>query len=207
MEFIKIDINRGEMNCYLVYDEITREAAIIDPGNDFRKILENIKKENLISKYILLTHSHGDHIGSVGKLKEEFPDLQLGIHEDETHMLSDSRLNLSGFILPEPVEFEADFTFSEGDKISLGDENLTVIHVPGHSPGGACFLVDNMIFVGDVLFNGSIGRSDFYGGDGLLLIKSIKERLMILPDEMKVYPGHGPETTIGRERRMNPFLL
>lgn len=206
MEFIKIDVNYGEMNCYIVYHNETKEAGIIDPGNDFQQISESIDKNDISPKYILLTHSHGDHIGSIGKLKEKYPDLKVGIHKDEVHMLENPDLNLSDFILREPVFYTPDFTFVDGDEISLGDENLKVIHVPGHSPGGVCFIVDDIIFVGDVLFRGSVGRSDFYGGDGMLLIRSIKEKLMTLPDEIKVYPGHGPETTIGYEKRRNPFL-
>lgn len=194
------------MNTYLVYDEVTKETAIIDPGDEYPAILKYITSNELVPKYILLTHSHGDHIGSIGKLQEDYPKLKLAIHKDEEHMLSNAQLNLSGFILKEPVEFEADFTFEDGDKFFLGKDYLEVIHVPGHSPGGACFKVDDIIFVGDVVFRGSIGRSDFYGGDGALLIRSIKERLMTFPDEYKLYPGHGPETTVGRERQRNPFL-
>lgn len=206
MNYIKVDINNGEMNCYLVFNEGTREAGIIDPGDEYEKILKNIEDNNLIPKYILLTHSHGDHIGSIGKLQDRFPNLKLGVHKDEAHMLADPNLNLSGYILREAVSFNADFTFEDGVEIYLGDEKLTVIHVPGHSPGGACFLVDDKVFVGDVLFKRSIGRSDLYGGDGSLLVKSIEERLMILPDEYLVFPGHGPDTTIGGERQRNPFL-
>lgn len=206
MNYIKVQINNGEMNCYLVFNENTKETGIIDPGNEYEKILKIIEENNLIPKYILLTHSHGDHIGSIGKLKNKYPNLKLGVHKDEVHMLADPELNLSGYILREPVSFNADFTFEDGDSIFLGDEEIKIIHVPGHSPGGSCFLVDGMIFVGDVLFKRSIGRSDLYGGDGRLLIKSIEERLMIFPDEYLVFPGHGPSTTIGEERQRNPFL-
>lgn len=206
MNFIKVNINQGEMNCYLLYDDISGETAIIDPGDDFIAILSKIQNRGLIPKYILLTHSHGDHIGSIGKLKREFPELKLGVHKDEEHMLVDARLNLSIYILREPVAYKADFTFDEGDEIYLGEKSLKVIHVPGHSPGGACFSVKDLLFVGDVLFKGSIGRSDFYGGDGRLLIQSIKEKLLTFPDEYRVFPGHGPETTIGDERERNPFL-
>lgn len=205
MDFIRLPLGFGQMNCYLLFNE-NKEGIVIDPGYDFEIIDREVEKRNLDLKYILLTHSHGDHIGAVEELKEKYPKAKLGIHEDEVDMLKDSRLNLSAMIQGRDIILEPDFTFKDNDIIELGNEKIKVIHTPGHSPGGSCFYIDDILFCGDTLFKESIGRSDFYMGDLRTLLNSIQNRIFTLDDETVIYPGHGPETSVAYEKRRNPFL-
>lgn len=206
MEFKKLELGFGQMNCYILYDKETKETAIIDPGYDFNKIEQFINENNLKPKYILLTHSHGDHIGAVSELKDEFNDLKLGIHEDEAEMLANPKLNLSEMIQPQAISLTPDFTFKDNDILNLGKEKIKVIHIPGHSPGGSGFKIKDNIFVGDTIFNLSIGRTDFYLGDHNLLIRSITEKIFTEDKNTTLHPGHGPETTVGFEKERNPFI-
>ena len=206
MEFKKLELGFGQMNSYILWDEKTKEGAIIDPGYDFYLIDKALEEENLVPKFILLTHSHGDHIGAIKELKDKYTDLKVYIHKDEEQMIMDPVLNLSRLTQMEPVSVEADETFEDGKVFTLGETEIKAIHTPGHSPGGTCYLVGNTLFSGDTLFRLSVGRSDFYLGDQDQLINSIKTKLLTLPDEVEVYPGHGPATTIGQERERNPFL-
>lgn len=206
MEFKKLELGFGQMNSYILWDEKTKEGAIIDPGYDFYLIDKALEEENLVPKFILLTHSHGDHIGAIKELKDKYTDLKVYIHKDEEQMIMDPVLNLSRLTQMEPVSVEADETFEDGKVFKLGETEIKAIHTPGHSPGGICYLVGNTLFSGDTLFRLSVGRSDFYLGDQDQLINSIKTKLLTLPDEVEVYPGHGPATTIGQERERNPFL-
>lgn len=206
MEFKKLELGFGQMNSYILWDEKTKEGAIIDPGYDFYLIDKALEEENIVPKFILLTHSHGDHIGAIKELKDKYTDLKVYIHKDEEQMIMDPVLNLSRLTQMEPVSVEADETFEDGKVFILGETEIKAIHTPGHSPGGTCYLVGNTLFSGDTLFRLSVGRSDFYLGDQDQLINSIKTKLLTLPDEVEVYPGHGPATTIGQERERNPFL-
>lgn len=206
MEFKKLELGFGQMNSYILWDEKTKEGAIIDPGYDFYLIEKTLEEENIVPKFILLTHSHGDHIGAIKELKDKYKDLKVYVHKDEEQMIMDPVLNLSRLTQMEPVSVKADETFEDGKVFTLGDIEIKSIHTPGHSPGGTCYLVGNTLFSGDTLFKLSVGRSDFYLGDQDQLINSIKTKLLTLDDEIVVYPGHGPETTIGQERERNPFL-
>ena len=206
MEFKKLELGFGQMNSYILWDEKTKEGAIIDPGYDFYLIDKALEEENIVPKFILLTHSHGDHIGAIKELKDKYGDLKVYIHKDEEQMIMDPVLNLSRLTQMEPVSVKADETFEDGKVFILGDTEIKAIHTPGHSPGGTCYLVGNTLFSGDTLFKLSVGRSDFYLGDQDQLINSIKVKLLTLADDIVVYPGHGPATTIGQERERNPFL-
>ncbi|WP_054251692.1 MBL fold metallo-hydrolase [Neofamilia massiliensis] len=206
MEFKKLELGFGQMNSYILWDEKTKEGAIIDPGYDFYLIEKALEEENIVPKFILLTHSHGDHIGAIKELKDKYKDLKVYVHKDEEQMIMDPVLNLSRLTQMEPVSVKADETFEDGKVFTLGDIEIKAIHTPGHSPGGTCYLVGNTLFSGDTLFKLSVGRSDFYLGDQDQLINSIKTKLLTLDDDIVVYPGHGPETTIGQERERNPFL-
>lgn len=206
MEFKKLELGFGQMNSYILWDEKTKEGAIIDPGYDFYLIEKALEEENIVPKFILLTHSHGDHIGAIKELKDKYKDLKVYVHKDEEQMIMDPVLNLSRLTQMEPVSVKADETFEDGKVFTLGDIEIKSIHTPGHSPGGTCYLVGNTLFSGDTLFKLSVGRSDFYLGDQDQLINSIKTKLLTLDDDIAVYPGHGPETTIGQERERNPFL-
>lgn len=206
MEFKKLELGFGQMNSYILWDQETKEGAIIDPGYDFYLIEKALEEDGIEPKFILLTHSHGDHIGAIKELKDKYADLKVYIHKDEEQMLMDPVLNLSKLTQMEPVSVQADETFEDGKVFILGDTEIKAIHTPGHSPGGTCYLVGKTLFSGDTLFKLSVGRSDFYLGDQDQLINSIRTKLLSLPDDIEVYPGHGPATSIGQERQRNPFL-
>jgi len=192
-------------NCYLVSCPETKKAAIIDPGANSAGIQRWIAEEGVQVEYILLTHGHFDHIGAVDELRELY-QAKVGIHKEDAIMLTSGAHNLSR-MLGRSYDFKsADFLLEDGQVVQVGNLTLTVIATPGHTPGGVCFLTSEGLISGDTLFDGSIGRTDFPGGSYQELIDSIVKKLLVLPEDTKVYPGHGPETTIGREKRDNPFL-
>ena len=191
-------------NCYVVSDE-TGEGVVIDPGGMASAILAYIREAQLSIKAVLDTHGHCDHIGANDAIRDA-TGAPLYIHKADAPMLSDMRLNLSAFMGFKALSRPAEHLLSEGDKISFGQSELEVLHTPGHTIGGVCFLGDGVAFTGDTLFAGSIGRSDFPGGSEVELIGNIKKKLLALPDETKVYSGHGPSSEIGWERQCNPYL-
>ena len=191
-------------NCYVVSDD-TGEGVVIDPGGMAKEILAYIREKKLSIQAVLDTHGHCDHIGANDAIRDE-TGAPLYIHKADAPMLSDMRLNLSAFMGFKALSRPAEHLLSEGDKISFGKSELEVIHTPGHTVGGVCFVGDGVVFTGDTLFAGSIGRSDFPGGSEVELIGNIKKKLLALPDEMKVYSGHGPSSEIGWERQCNPYL-
>ena len=192
-----------QVNCYVLADESSKEAAVIDPGSEPNRILSFLNEYGFQLKQILLTHGHFDHIGAVKALKESYPNVTVFIHELDAPMLLHPEMNLS-FMNPEPVTAPpADRLLHDGDSISLGNKTIQVIHTPGHSSGSVSFMVENLLFSGDTLFMESIGRFDF--GSYSDILNSL-ERLMQLSDETIVFPGHGPQTTIGHERAHNPYV-
>lgn len=192
-------------NCYILADEKTKNAAIIDPGGDYEEILRVIERESLRPQYIILTHGHLDHIGAVKEVKEKTNAMIL-IHELDQDMLTDDKKNLSFFVSAKIKKVFPDKLLKDGDKLDLGGLALEIIHTPGHTKGSICIKAGDIIFSGDTLFNGSIGRTDLPGGSYEEIIKSIKEKILIYKDEILVYPGHGSATTLGNERVNNPFL-
>lgn len=192
-------------NCYLVYSEDTKDGIVIDPGGDVDDIMARINDIGLDIKYIVLTHGHGDHIAGVKELKN-FIDVPVAIHKKDEHMLKNGDKNLSSHMAMGTIEFDADILLDEGDKISFGDLIAEVIHTPGHTLGGISLKIEDSIFTGDTLFAGSIGRTDFVGGSYEDIISSIKNKILIYPDDTIIYPGHGPVTTIEREKITNPFV-
>lgn len=198
----QLTVGRFASNCYIVGSEPGKEGMIIDPGASAKQILSDVEELGLNIKLIVLTHGHMDHIGAVKGVKEA-TGAEVAIHADDTGFLR--RLSLStvyNLSFPSPP----DRLLGDGDSIDIGDLHFTVLHTPGHSPGGICLLGHGVLFSGDTLFNYGIGRTDFSGGSHNQLMNSISTRLMALPDDTVVYPGHGPDTTIGIERRGNPFL-
>jgi len=190
-------------NCYLVhYDGL---AIIIDPGDDHGRIINRIKNRKVNVKNIVLTHGHIDHIGALPEIKK-FTGAPVLIHPGDAEMLTDAKANLSYYHQDEFVAEAADGFISEEDTIDLGQFRFQVIHTPGHTPGGISLFTDGIVFTGDALFQESIGRTDFPNGDYDTLIQAIKTKLLVLPDDTTVYPGHGPETNIARERSSNPWL-
>lgn len=194
-------------NCYLYTCIKTKKAVIIDPGAEGKKIHRWVLEKGVTVDYILLTHGHIDHIGAVDELKELLGNVPVGIHSGDATMLTDGRKNLSGYIGQSLVQKKADILLEDGQELTVGDERLKVISTPGHSPGGVCFLCSEGLFSGDTLFAGSIGRTDFPNGSMNQLLDGVKKKLLILPEETRVFPGHGEETTIREEKRDNPFLV
>lgn len=187
-----------EENCYLVMDEKTKELAIIDPGGQANILEKEIKFLGAKPKFILLTHGHMDHVGGVVELINKFSIPYYINEKEETYMKNDKGVFGS---LPKASGY-----LKEGDTLALGSDVIKVIETPGHTEGGICFLIGDKLFTGDTLFQGSIGRSDFPGGNGMLLVKNIKEKLLPLGDDIEVYAGHGEASTIGYEKRRNPYL-
>ena len=205
MEVIEYQTGPLRVNTYLVYDE-TKEAFLVDPGSYLKQISNKIIEKELNLKYIVLTHGHGDHIGGIPQFKIDFPDVKVVALDLEKEVLNDPILNNSAVILGGQVAMDADEYVSDGQTIQVGDMALKVVATPGHTPGGMSILLEDAVFCGDTLFKGSIGRSDMPGGDYLALINSIKTKLFVLPDDTKVYPGHMGKTTIGWEKKHNPFV-
>jgi len=192
-------------NCFIVGCEDTHESVVIDPGDEPDRILLELADLKLKVKYILNTHCHFDHVGGNSRMKE-VTGADILIHSLDASMLTRMGEAAMGFGLRMEDSPPADRELSEGDVISFGRINFQVIHTPGHSPGGISFYAEDSVFVGDTLFAGSIGRTDFPGGNYDTLIASVREKLFVLGDEVTVYCGHGPQTTIGREKRYNPFF-
>jgi glyoxylase-like metal-dependent hydrolase (beta-lactamase superfamily II) len=192
-------------NCFIVGCETTRQAAVIDPGADAGRILKKIADEKLTVSYIINTHGHFDHAGANRKLKDATGAI-LVIHELDRFMLDSLSTTAAMFGMSSENSPPPDQTVQDGDTIQVGTIVMKVLHTPGHTPGGISLLTDGCVFVGDTLFAGSIGRTDFPGGDYDTLISSIRNKLYPLDDNVVVYTGHGPETTIGKEKRFNPFV-
>lgn len=193
-------------NCYLAINEETKQTVVIDPAASPASLMNHIKTEGLKLEAILLTHGHFDHtMGLDGFLKEY--DVPVYVHEGDKEIIADPGFNLSS-------SYTSGFTFSDakylkgGETLNFAGYDFEVLHTPGHTPGGCCYYVrsEDVLFSGDTLFAGSVGRSDFPGSSGSDLIRSIREKLLPLPDDTRVYPGHMGETTIGQERGFNPFL-
>lgn len=206
MKILRLTLGPIQGNCYIVYDEDTREGVVIDPGYDGKRIKSVLDEKGVNLQYILLTHAHVDHIGGVPELKSEFPDVPVVMHEDDEDLLLDSNLNMSTQALGYKVSMKPDVSVKDEDVLPFANTQIKVIHTPGHTKGGVCFVIDNSVFTGDTLFRDSIGRSDFYGGDGETLIRSIVEKLMTLPADFNIYPGHMEPSTIGREKERNMFI-
>lgn len=194
-----------DVNCFILGCEYTKEAAIIDPGGDADKIIKTVEENELNPKFIINTHAHFDHVGAVKKVQEHFK-IDFFLHKEDQFLIENLDEQSTAFGLDRVPEPEVNKSVKDGDKISLGQNVIQVIHTPGHTPGGVCYYVENSIFVGDTLFAGSVGRTDFPFSSQDALITSIKEKLFQLGDGVVVYTGHGPSTTIGNEKRSNPFL-
>jgi len=200
-------------NGYVVGCENTRKAVFIDPGDEVEQLLAFIAAEKLDVTHILLTHAHVDHVSGVAEAKRAL-GVPIHLHKDDLFLYKNAVPHgmMFGLTVEEPPPIDV---FYEGEgPIAFGDYSVRVVHTPGHCPGGVCLAISKTddaspphLFVGDTLFAGSIGRTDLPGGDYATLLKAITERLFAFPDESIVYSGHGPETTIGRERQTNPFVL
>lgn len=194
------------VNTYYVCDEKNKKGFIVDPGGYSAKLINAIKEDDCDIEYIILTHGHGDHIGGISFLKEEFKDIKLVACIYEKEFLADPNMNASLECCGTRIALSADIWVDDCDSLKIGDMELKFIHTPGHTPGGMCILIGDTLFSGDTLFKLSIGRTDFPGGSFAEIKKSIHEKLFVLPDDVTVYPGHMGTTTIGIEKRSNPFV-
>ncbi len=194
-----------QANCFILGCEETLEAAVIDPGDEADRILNALSESSLSAKFIINTHGHFDHVSANKRLKE-VTGAPILIHSLDAPMLDQLSSSAAAWGLSADNSPKPDRELNDGDKISFGNTTLKVIHTPGHTPGGISLYASDFIFVGDTLFAGSIGRTDFPGGNFETLKESIRKKLFGLGDHIKVYAGHGPSTTIGEERRTNPFV-
>jgi glyoxylase-like metal-dependent hydrolase (beta-lactamase superfamily II) len=192
-------------NSYVVGCEETKEAVIIDPGAEAERIYRVVTFQGFTLKYIMNTHGHVDHIGGVADLIEK-TGVPFLMHKDDMFLIENIQNDpIQAFLQITPPQ-QPDRFIADGEKIAVGNLEFEVIHTPGHSPGSVCFLANNVLFCGDTLFANSIGRTDLPGGNYQQILTSIQEKLFPLDDNIKVYTGHGPATTIGSERQFNPFL-
>lgn len=212
-----------QTNCYVVHqmanhgDEslspkstpVRTPCWIVDAGFDPDDLIAYVRDNNIEPQAVLMTHAHVDHIAGLHAVREAFPDVPILIHADEAEFLTDTMLNLSAMTPYPTVAPEATDTLVHGQVLELADFTCEVRHTPGHSPGGVafCFLDKKIAIVGDTLFAGSVGRTDFPTSNHDAMFNSIREQLLTLPDDTQVLPGHGPVTTVGRERETNPFLI
>ena len=208
MIFKKLVVGPFASNCCIVGSEATKEGMIIDPGDEAKQILKAVEDLGLDIKFIVLTHTHIDHIGALKEVREA-TGAEVCVHADDARSISGPGNRLISLMIP-GISYSApsapDRLLKGEDSIDVGDLHFLVLHTPGHSPGGICLLGEGVVFSGDTLFNYSIGRTDIPGGSYNQLMNGIHTKLMVLPDNTVVCPGHGPDTTIGAERRGNPFL-
>ena len=208
MNVVVIPVTPFAQNCSLIWDPATMEGALVDPGGDVEKIQQAVASHGVSIKKIILTHGHLDHVGGTLAVAKHYDAPIVGPHTGDKFWLDALMQQSQMFGFPPSAPFNPDQWLNEGDTISVGNLTLEVLHCPGHTPGHVALVerTSNQVIVGDILFAGSIGRTDFPQGNHAQLLEAIRTKLFTLPDEMKVYPGHGPTTTIGKERTTNPFV-
>jgi len=193
-------------NCYLLWREGSPEALFIDPGDDADELINWVKKLELRPVAIMNTHAHMDHIGAVQPLREHF-SIPFYLHREEAMILNTYVDSCRMFGLVPGAPPEVDYWFRDQEDLEIENFRVGLLHTPGHTPGGTCFIIDEHVFVGDTLFRGSVGRTDLPGGDWQTLEKSLQKMITVIPRHYTIYSGHGPETSMESEIRHNPFLL
>lgn len=197
-----------QCNCTILGSEQTREAIVIDPGDDIPMVLDRLEKHGLTAKYVIATHGHLDHVGGFSEIKDG-TGAPVYLHKEDVFLYDALEMQAMMIGIAQPESTNIDGHLNHGDELGIGDIKVQVLHTPGHTPGSICFHTpdgDPRLFAGDTLFMGSIGRTDLWGGSTEQIMDSLRTRLVTLADETIVVPGHGPATTIGREKRFNPFL-
>ncbi len=205
MKIISLVLGLLHTNCYIVYDDATKDAIVIDPATKCEKITDEINKHNLNVKYIVLTHAHFDHIAALDQLAED-TGAKICIGAKDAPSLNDSELNLCNYFRKSSPTSNADIKLTDGDRLSIGDVSLKIIETPGHTCGSVSLFAENALFAGDTLFYESIGRTDFATSNYEEIVDSIKNKIYKLPKETVVYSGHGDTTTVGHEILNNPFI-
>ncbi|OCQ52058.1 putative metallo-hydrolase [Photorhabdus australis subsp. thailandensis] len=208
MKYQIIPVTAFMQNCTLIWNEETKEAAIVDPGGEAAKLIAEIENRGLKLTQILLTHGHFDHVGATAEVAKHFNVPVYGPQKEDAFWIEGLPAQSRMFGIEECPSFEPDRWLNEGDELRVGGIDLSVLHCPGHTPGHVVFVnhADKLIYMGDVLFKGGVGRSDFPRGNHQQLINSIKDKLLPLGDDYEFIPGHGPMSTLGYERQTNPFL-
>ncbi len=206
LKVLCLELGMLPTNTYILWNEETKECILIDPSDGFDEIVSAVEENGLTPKAIYITHGHDDHFGSVNDLKRKYGLLVYLMKEEEEFIIS-IHYNLSA-TFGNPRMVEPDMFFLDGQVVPVLGTKMTAILTPGHTVGGGCYYFpeEKIIFTGDTLFRESVGRSDFPGGSTLELIRSVREKLMTLPDDVQVFSGHGPVTTIGHEKKYNPFI-
>lgn len=194
------------VNSYLAVDETTKKAFVVDLGGRNNDMVNLIKENGYDVEYLILTHGHGDHIGGVEDFLREFPSAKLVASTKEKTLLQNARANMSNMVCGRPVSLTADHYVEDEETMKVGSLELRFLHTPGHTPGGMCILVNDVLFSGDTLFEQSIGRTDFPGASFEDIRNSIHNKLFTLPNDTQVLPGHMGTTTIGFEKENNPFV-
>lgn len=208
LQFKIVPVTPFEQNCSILWCDESMDAVVVDPGGDLNRIQAAIKEAGVQLKAIWLTHGHIDHVGGTGELavKENIPII--GPHKDEQFWLDMLPQQSAMFGFPQAQMFTPGRWLNEGDTVQIGNQELSILHCPGHTPGHVVFYSaqSKLVVVGDVLFNGGIGRTDFPKGDQQTLVDAIQQKLFTLPDDTSFIPGHGPMSTIGHEKKTNPFV-
>ena len=207
MKVVKVLLPAAAENCYIAINEDTNESIIIDPGSAFERIKSAVESTGTKPVAILLTHGHFDHAGEAASTAKEY-GIKVYTHEATAEELKNPSINLSGDMFGDSKSYSADVFLKDDEEIDLAGLHIKCLFTPGHTPGGCCFYFPNedIVFTGDTLFSGSVGRTDFPGGSMSQLVGAIKSKLMTLSDDTICYPGHNEPTTIGTERIYNPFL-
>lgn len=201
----KIVVGELEVNCYIIAERKGGRGIVIDPGDEGRTILDIVNENHLQLVYVIATHAHIDHIGDV-EVIQQGSGAQFLLHSLDAPFLKDPGLNLSLMVENQRTFPPPQRLVEDGEILKVGDLEIEILHTPGHTPGSISLKINKCIFTGDTLFAGGVGRTDFLGGDFETLQRSIREKLFTLPQDMRVLPGHGPESTVGKEKRNNPFI-
>ncbi len=197
-----------QVNTYILKDEVSKEAVVIDIGGEFEEIKRNLDEQGYKINFILNTHGHFDHILGEIEVQEKYPEIPIYMHKDDLPHLSNMQQEMQYFgCNSENNQLKLDNFIDENSQLFIGSNRIEILYTPGHSKGSLSYYVDGKVFTGDALFFRSIGRTDFYDGDYDTLINSIKTKLFVLPDDTRVYPGHGPHSLIKDEKKLNSYLI